>query len=376
VENDNKMSHPGEIPPPKPPQPGAAAPQGQVPTVRLRKGQMLFREGENAGAMYLVRQGTIRVFKKKGDSDIEIESIRSGQIIGELAFLDGNPRSASAETLTECELVEISGPSFQQVLDKVPEWLKILLRTLVTRLRGASTKIRQLESSSTEYVYNDKEGKRVAQNVYLSAPDVMKVSAAILLVATRWGKPTTVEDKTGTELPASLLQRYANQILQVPASKMTSVIDAFGVAGFMKSDDSTGSVVLLDSEFLEKLIHYMNEENLQDPSKRHDISNRGFLVMSLISRHLHRYPKDSEGISLVNVAEVLKNETPEGGRAPFRLDDFAELVKLGYASNVTAKSADEVMTSVHFEKFTLSARLQRALKSVEAINDQKRKSGG
>ncbi|MBU6376848.1 MAG: Crp/Fnr family transcriptional regulator [Bdellovibrionales bacterium] len=360
------MSQSGENPTNKPP---------QVPTLRLKKGQILFREGENAGAMYLVRHGSIRVFKKKGDSDIEIENIRSGQIIGELSFLDGNPRSASAEILSECELVEISGPSFQQALDKVPEWLKILFRTLVTRLRSASTKIRQLESASTEFVYNEKDGKRVAQSVYLSAPDVMKIGTAILLVATRWGKPTTDGDQAGIELPASLLQRYANQISQLPASKMTSVIDAFSVAGFMKSDESSGRVTLLDIEFLEKLIHYMNEENLQDPSKRHDISNRGFLIMSLMARHLSRYPKNSEGVSLVNVAEILRLETPEAGRAPFRLDDFAELVTLGYASNVTATSADEVMTSVNVDSFQHATRLQRALKSIEAINDQKRKTG-
>jgi CRP-like cAMP-binding protein len=364
------MSDAAKSPTPAPP--GAAA---AVPSLKLKKGQLLFREGENAGAMYLIRQGTIRVFKKKGDADIEIESIRAGQIIGELAFLDGNPRSASGEALSDCELVEISGPAFQQVLDKIPEWLKILLRTLVTRLRAASTKIRQLESSSTEFVYNEKEGKRVAQNVYLSAPDVMKVSTAILLVANRWGKATQLGDRSGTEVPAGLLQRYSNQILQVPSSKMTSVLDAFTVAGFMKTDDSSGAIVLLDIDFLEKLIHYMNEENLTEPSKRHDISNRGFVVMSLISKHLSRYPKDAEGISLVNVAEVLKLETPEGGRAPFRLDDFAELVKLGYASNVTAKSADEVLSSVRTDHFLLSVRIQRALKSVEAVNDQKRKSG-
>jgi hypothetical protein len=319
--------------------------------------------------MYLIRQGMIRVYKKKGEADIELETLRAGQIIGELAFLDGNPRSASGEALSDCELVEISGPTFQQVLDKIPEWLKILLRTLVTRLRATSTKFRQLESASTEFVYSEKDGKRVAQNVYLSAPDVMKVSTAILLVANRWGKPAQLGDRNGTEVPAGLLQRYSNQILQIPSSKMTSVLDAFTVAGFIKTDDTSGEIVLLDIEFLEKLIHYMNDENLAEPSKRHDISNRGFVIMSLISKHVPRYAKDAEGISLVNVAEVLKLETPEGGRAPFRLDDFAELVKLGYTSNVTAKSADEVLCSIRSDHFMLSARIQRAIKSIEAVND-------
>jgi CRP-like cAMP-binding protein len=341
-------------------------------TIRLKKGQSLFREGEGAGAMYLVRQGSIRISKKKGEADIEIDSIRSGQLVGELAFLDGNPRSASAEALCETELVEISGPAFQRVLGTIPEWLKILLKTLVTRLRSASTKIRQLETSSSEYVFSEKDGKRVAQHVYLSAIDVMKVGTAILLVADRWGDPIEVTGREGVEVNASLLLRYANQILQVPSSKVTSVIDAFSMAGFMKTDTS-GTVALFDINFLEKLIHYMNEENLQEPSKRHDISNRGFLTMSLVLKHLNRYPKDADGFALVNVAEILKKETPEGGRCPVRLDDFAELVKLGYASNVTAKSADEVLSSILVEDFVAAARFQRVIKSIEALNEQKRK---
>src|SRR5690348_3714743 len=79
--------------------------------VKLKKGQLLFSEGENSRAMYFLKSGMIRIFKKKGDSSIEIDTVHSGQVIGELAFLDGNPRSASGEALTDCELNEISGPT-------------------------------------------------------------------------------------------------------------------------------------------------------------------------------------------------------------------------------------------------------------------------
>jgi len=51
----------------------------------------------------LVKTGMIRLFKKKGDSQIELDTIHSGQVVGELAFLDGNPRSASGEALTDCD---------------------------------------------------------------------------------------------------------------------------------------------------------------------------------------------------------------------------------------------------------------------------------
>jgi CRP/FNR family cyclic AMP-dependent transcriptional regulator len=353
------------------PNTGSSPTPAGVPSLRLKRGQFLFREGESAGAMYLLKSGNIRIFKKKGDSDIEIETIRSGQILGELAFLDGNPRSASGEALTDCDLVEISGPSFQQVLDKIPDWLKILLRTLVTRLRVASTRIRQLESASTEYVFSEKEGKRVAQYVYLSAADVMKTAAGILLVASRWGKPVEIDGKSGIDVRVALLQRYVNQIIQVPVAKLTSVLDAFSLAGFMKTDEGSGNVALLDIGFLESFIHYMNEENLQEPSKRHDISNKGFLIMCLVAKHLGRYAKDANGSVIINVAEIMKLETPAEAKPPFRLDDFAELVKLGYATNVSAKSTEEVLSTVQVDSYMQAVRFQRTLKTIQAVNDQK-----
>src|SRR3954469_5730148 len=173
------------VPAQKPPPAGAAAPGPQ--TRRLKKGETLFAEGENSRAMYLIKSGMIRIFKKKGDSNIEIDTVRAGQILGELAFLDGNPRSASGEALTECELVEISGPTFQLVLGNMPDWLKLLLKTVVGRLRTASTRIRQLETASTAYDYSEKDGKRAAHYVYLSPNDVLKIASGLLLVASRNG---------------------------------------------------------------------------------------------------------------------------------------------------------------------------------------------
>ena len=76
--------------------------------VTLKAGDMVFNEGDQSKSLYFVKRGVIRIFKKKGVGAIEIQSIRAGQVLGELAFFDNQPRSASAEALTAVELVEIS----------------------------------------------------------------------------------------------------------------------------------------------------------------------------------------------------------------------------------------------------------------------------
>lgn len=349
-------------------------PGSQQPlTKKLKKGELLFAEGENSRAMYFLKSGMIRLFKKKGDSNIELDTVHTGQVLGELAFLDGNPRSASGEALTECDLIEISGPTFQEVIIRMPEWLKILLKTVVGRLRTASTRIRQLEVASSEYSYSERDGKRSSHYVYLSMIDILKISSAMLLVASRNGQ----EMGDGIDIPIGLLQRYANQIMGVPIAKVTTFLDIMAQSAVVwMSDDSAGArVVLKDAGFLEQMIGYFNEENLLESSKRHDISIRGFLIMSLVAKHLAKFPKDpTTGLSIVNLAEVRKNETTPGGRDPFKMEDFNELVKLGYCTNPNVKSNTEVFANIKADVFMHYYRLQRIGMSISAVNEQKRKA--
>lgn len=325
--------------------------------------------------MYFLKSGMIRIFKKKGDSHIEIDTIHAGQVVGELAFLDGNPRSATGEALTDCELVEVSGPVFQDVLTRMPDWLKILLKTVVGRLRTASTRIRQLETASTAFDYSDKDGKRSAHYVYLSPTDVLKIAAGLLLVASRNGTDVA----GGTDIRVGLLQRYANQIMGVPVAKITTFMDILEQCGIttLLSENNSTRVILKDIDFVEQMISYLNEENLLEPSKRHDLTIRGFLIMGLMAKHLDRYGTDQvTGMRVVNIAEIRKLETRDGGKEPFRMEEFPELVKLGYASPLNAKSNEEMYTSVKAETFMQSYRLQRIVISVQAVNEQKRKTGG
>jgi CRP-like cAMP-binding protein len=335
---------------------------------RLLKGDLLFREGDGSNAMYLIRTGMIRIFKKKGDSQIEIDTLRSGQIVGEMAFLDGNVRSASAEALIDTELVEISKSIYDSTMIQVPEWLKVLLKAIVARLRSTTTKLKNLESSSTEMNYAD--GRR--NFVFLSAHDGLKIATSVLIVGT-----LSKEDlPEGKRVKMSALERYANQVMGVPVAKLTTFLDALKQAGVLHISENSQDIALRDPGLLEAFIHYVCDENLLEPTKRHDLSIRGFLVMGLITKNMDKFTKDeTTGMSNVNVAEVLKIETAAAGKEPFRMDEFAELVKLGYASNLTVLSTDQQTTMVQADPFKRAYRIQRILKIMDAMNEEKQKNG-
>ncbi len=334
---------------------------------RLQKGDLLFKEGDSSNAMYLIRSGMVRIFKKKGDQQIEIDTLRSGQIVGEMAFLDGNPRSASAEALMETELVEISKSIYDTTMIQVPEWLKVLLKAIVARLRSTTTKMKNLETSSSEMNYAD--GRR--NFIFLGVHDCLKISSAVLLVALN-----SKEDlPEGKRIKMASLERYANQVMGIPVAKVTSFLDILKQSNVVHISENSQDVALKDPVLLEAFIQYVCDENLLEPTKRHDISIRGFLVMGLIAKHLEKFPKDeASGMSNVNVMEIVKLETNPAGKEPFRMDEFIELVKLGYASNLTVISTDKQTTLIASDSFRRSYRVNRVLKIIEAMNEEKQKN--
>jgi CRP-like cAMP-binding protein len=345
-----------------------AAPAGPV-AKKLKKGELLFSEGENSRAMYLVKSGMIRIFKKKGDAAIELDTIRAGQILGELAFLDGNPRSASGEALTDCELLEISGPTFQATLGSMPEWLKIMLKTVVGRLRSASTRIRQLETASSQFDYNDKTGKRESNYVFLPTHEVLKCCSALLLAVQ---KGVEAGPNGRVPLKPAAINKFATQIMQVPTAKVTALLDALNSCGIIEIRNEGEEIELLQPDLLERFVNYLNDEHLLEPSKRHDLSPRGFVIMSYLAKHMKLFPENAEGVAEVNVALIRKTETEALGKDAFRLDELAELVKLGYCTNINLKSAAEAFTQVKPKIFLLLHRFHKILMEVHVINQQKR----
>ncbi len=364
--------------PTKFPRPGSTH-QFTQPPLKLKAGELLFSEGETSRAMYLLKSGALRLFKKKGESFIELDTVRSGQILGELAFLDGNARSASAEALMDCELIEVSGPLFQQALDKSPEWLKILLKTIVARLRAASNRIRQLETASTSYSYSERDGKRLAKYAFLSPPDVLKLSSALLLVCSRTAALSPSEPHT-REIRLGLLQRYGHQIMGLPVAKITAFLDLLENCKLVEIAGEPGQTKywFKDTQLLEDFITYFNEENLIEPEKRHDLTPRGFAMMTLIKKHLDRFPKDeATGTVTVNFSEIRKIELEaqggleNGAREPFRKEDPVELIRLGYLSGFQVKSANEILTTLDLATFLRHCEFQKIVQAVEEMNEKK-----
>ncbi len=110
--------------------------------VLLKAGQILMQEGEKSQSMYWVHQGQLTVTRRRGDGDVHLGNIYQGELVGELSFLDKEPRSATVKALTDAVLIEIPLETFDSIFKNQPKWLEVLVKTLSERLRHANARIK------------------------------------------------------------------------------------------------------------------------------------------------------------------------------------------------------------------------------------------
>ncbi len=131
--------------------------------MELGTGDVLFREGDIATTGFLVEAGELEIAISINGKPIVLSHLRAGDILGEMAVFDGEPRSATATALTPCVLFAIDRTQISDRLAKADPIIRALLEGQVKRYRGAIRAIRGVgrgepveQGSSSEISAGDK----------------------------------------------------------------------------------------------------------------------------------------------------------------------------------------------------------------------------
>lgn len=103
--------------------------------------EVLFKMGEAATSVYIVRKGELEAFVDQGPQIHLLGKVQVGEFVGEMAHLNEAPRSATVRALTDCELIEIPTGKLDLVLFSKPAWSKALIQTLSKRLKKTNESI-------------------------------------------------------------------------------------------------------------------------------------------------------------------------------------------------------------------------------------------
>lgn len=104
---------------------------------KLRKGEILFRQGDEGRTLYLILQGRIRISLSGRTDTVTLAILGQGDFFGEMALLDGLPRSADAEALENSHLYALNRNDFLSFLAENQKAVREVLSSISLRLRNA-----------------------------------------------------------------------------------------------------------------------------------------------------------------------------------------------------------------------------------------------
>ena len=104
--------------------------------LQLADGSILCREGDKSSELFVILDGVVDVFKyDAAEGEIIVQTLGAGDFLGELAFFDGRPRTATARCRSECELMVLTHTAFIGFGEAYPSIFQHIILALTQRLR-------------------------------------------------------------------------------------------------------------------------------------------------------------------------------------------------------------------------------------------------
>jgi len=193
--------------------------------VGLRRGEILFNEGDEGDQLYVVVDGKIKLGRTSPDGRENLLAILGpGQMFGELSFFDPGPRSATATAVTDVALKSLGHEALNPVLVAHPDVAQALLNQLAGRLRRTNEVVGDL-------VFSDVPGR---------------VAKALLDLASRFGR--RADD--GIHVNHDLTQEELAQLVGASRETVNKALADFASRGWLRLEPR--SVVILDLERLQR----------------------------------------------------------------------------------------------------------------------------
>jgi hemolysin D len=105
------------------------------------RGEFIFREGETAQFAYVVKSGAVEVLKIASDDQKVLAELGPNAVFGEMALIDGSPRSASVRSKGDSVITEITADEFKDYIKNYPETALRIMRTISEHLRSANIRL-------------------------------------------------------------------------------------------------------------------------------------------------------------------------------------------------------------------------------------------
>ena len=193
--------------------------------VKLRKGQSLFKEGDDGDHLFVVSSGKVKLGTKSVDGRENLLMILGpGDMFGELSLFDPGPRTSTATAVTDAKLLSLGH-------EKLIPWLKENPEVALTLLGRLAQRLRRTNEAVGDLVFSDVPGR---------------VAKALLDLGERFGKKT----EEGLFVHHDLTQEELAQLVGASRETVNKALADFAGRGWLKLDGR--AVLITDLERLSK----------------------------------------------------------------------------------------------------------------------------
>jgi CRP-like cAMP-binding protein len=172
---------------------------------RYPRGEVLFHEGDDAGAVLVILAGCVKAAQVSDGREVILAFPGPGELLGELAAVDGRPRSGTVRAIDDVRALVIPGSAFRAFLERRPRIALVLLRSVVARLRES-------DRQRVDYAVNDV---------------VVRVAGRLVELCDRFGAERDGAVDTGLAITQDELASWAGASREAVAKAM-AILRALG----------------------------------------------------------------------------------------------------------------------------------------------------
>jgi CRP-like cAMP-binding protein len=122
----------------------------------LGKGEILFNKGDEGNSLFAILSGWVKIVTQdEQGNEVTLNQVGAGEIIGEMALLDQEPRSAGVVALEKTFALELSREDFMEILKGQPDLALSVIRNLSARLRHNTNYIEKITQMSRRVAKGD-----------------------------------------------------------------------------------------------------------------------------------------------------------------------------------------------------------------------------
>jgi CRP/FNR family cyclic AMP-dependent transcriptional regulator len=115
----------------------------------FERGEAIFHQGSIGSTLYVIVHGQVRVYTtNEAGQELTVRLLKAGDFFGELALLDGQPRSASVEAMCRTTTLTLHRAAFLHTINTCPPIAAALLEAMASRLRNTTDNAEQMANHS------------------------------------------------------------------------------------------------------------------------------------------------------------------------------------------------------------------------------------